>query len=114
MPPDRSASDVINTAITENRAGEYLLYGLAVVFAVTGVFVILFAILKNAPWLGAPSVVPGALCWPAMNAARRTRRENLAIRMLEAPLSRAGTAKQAAEAIQSVFLDTFRETPRDG
>jgi len=54
------------------------------------------------------------LFWPAMNSARRTRKESVAIRLLEAPLSRADTAKEAAEMLQHLFHEIFREKQQDG
>jgi len=42
-----------------------------------------------------------------MNAARQIRRENLAIRLLEAPLSRAETAQAAADMLQKAFIEIF-------
>ena len=50
-----------------------------------------------------------ALFWPAMQLARKTRKENIALRLLEAPLSRAPTAIAAAEMLQQLFLDMFRD-----
>ena len=49
----------------------------------------------------------GALFWPAMSAARQMRRENLAIRLLEAPLSQAETAQAAADMLQKMFIEVF-------
>jgi hypothetical protein len=42
-----------------------------------------------------------------MNAARQIRQETLAIRLLEATLSRAETAQAAADILQKAFVDVF-------
>jgi hypothetical protein len=51
--------------------------------------------------------VSSALFVPAMMMAKGIRRQNLAIRLLEAALSRAETAQEAAQAIRSAFTEVF-------
>ena len=46
--------------------------------------------------------VATALFWPAMREARQIRWENILIRLLEEPLSRADSAKAAADLIQEI------------
>ena len=43
----RTANDAITEAINENRVPEYLLYGLAVTFVVTGEVLIGFAVVRG-------------------------------------------------------------------
>ena len=51
--------------------------------------------------------IASALFFPAMRQARQIRRENIAIRLLERPLSMAETSHEAADALKEFFLDTF-------
>ena len=44
-----------------------------------------------------------------MGFAKRIRKENIAIRLLEAPLTRADTAREAADAISQSFLSLTAE-----
>ena len=82
--PPRTAEQVIDQAISENKFSAYLLYG----FALAG-------------------GVASGLFWPAMNQARQIRRENIAIRLLERPLSMADTSNEAANALKDFFVTTF-------
>jgi len=110
----RTASEVIDLAIAENRPGERLLYGFSIVFVGVGLSVLIWSMVIRAPILGACGTLASALFWPAMTSARRTRKETLAIRLLEAPLSRADTAKEAAEMLQHLFREIFRDKQQDG
>jgi hypothetical protein len=51
--------------------------------------------------------IASVLFWPAMSQARQIRRENIAIRLLEGPLSMAETSKEAADALREFFVNTF-------
>jgi hypothetical protein len=51
--------------------------------------------------------IASILFWPAMREARQMRKENMAVRLLEAPLSMAGTSKAAAEALRDAFTAVF-------
>jgi hypothetical protein len=48
-----------------------------------------------------------ALFWPALSSVRKTRKENIAIRLLEAPLSMANSSKEAADMLRDAFKDVF-------
>jgi hypothetical protein len=67
--------------------------------------------LKRSPSLcaRAPSYV--CLDYPAMRQARQIRRENIAIRLLESPLSKAETSHEASIAVKEFFSDTFKANP---
>ncbi|HJT76095.1 MAG TPA: hypothetical protein VJ739_02745 [Gemmataceae bacterium] len=96
MAEPRTAKQVIDQAIKENRRGEWLCYGFATAFVLAGLAVIGKSLLaEQSAWSTAIGAAVSALFWPAVNAARQIRRENLAIRLLEVPLSRAETAQAA-------------------
>jgi hypothetical protein len=110
----RTALEVINQAISENKLGERLLYGFAVAFATIGLFVIVWAAINRSNIVSVVGLLTSALFWPAMSSVRRTRKENIAIRLLETPLSRADTAKDAAEMLQQLFQEIFGDKRQDG
>jgi hypothetical protein len=110
----RTAREVIDAAIRENRFGEYLLYSFAVAFVATGLFALVWGVLHGSEINAIVGLLASALFWPAMSSARRTRKENIAIRLLEAPLARADTAKEAAETLRKVFDDLIRNNQTQG
>jgi hypothetical protein len=107
MPTPTSARSLIDRAIRENRPGEYLCYGLAVVFVFIGIGVLIGGALSGNGVVSLAGTVSSILFWPAMREARQIRRENLAIRFLEAPLPEATTAAEAAKAIRDAFTSVF-------
>jgi hypothetical protein len=88
MPTPTSARSLIDRAIRENRPGEYLCYGLAVVFVFIGIGVLIGGALAGNGLVSLAGTVSSILFWPAMREARQIRRENLAIRLLEARFPR--------------------------
>ena len=110
----RASKEVIDAAIKENRFGEYLLYSFAVTFVATGLFALVWGVLHGSEISAIVGLLASALFWPAMSSARRTRKENIAIRLLEAPLARADTAKEAAETLRKVFDDLIRNNQSQG
>ena len=110
----RSAKDVIDQAITENRIPAYILYGFAIIFVLVGVFVIVWGVLKGITFSTVVGLISSSLFWPAMSSARQTRKENIAIRLLEAPLSRVDTAKEAAEMLRRLVNEILSNTKQDG
>lgn len=109
----RSAKDIIDQAINENRFGERLLYGFATIVVLVGAGAIVAGIVSKSGLVALAGAIASSLFVPAMNAARRTRRENISIRLLEAPLSRAETATEAADALRKVFYNLFNEVSSD-
>jgi hypothetical protein len=108
MPPaTRTAREVIDQAIYENRAGESLCYVFAIVFVLVGVVVIVWGAAVSQGLVSLAGSIASILFWPAMREARQIRKENMAIRMLEVPLSMAGTGKAAAEALREAFTTVF-------
>lgn len=103
----RTADEVIDRAIEENRFGERLLYAFAILFVIVGLILITIGVLSGNPVTGLLGLISNALFFPAMWSARRTRQESVAIRLLQAPLMQADTSKEAAEAIRVVFIETF-------
>ncbi len=109
--PVRSATDIIDQAIRENRAAEILLYILALAVVAVGSVVLISGVISDNGVVTIAGAISNALFVPAMYFARRIRSENIAIRLLEAPLSRADTAQEAAEAIKNNFLSLSSQHP---
>jgi len=107
MVAQRTAREVIDQAIHENRAGEWLCYVFAVVFVVVGVAVIIWGAAAGQGIVALAGSIASVLFWPALREARQIRKENMAIRLLEVPLSMAGTGKAAAEALREAFTTVF-------
>jgi hypothetical protein len=104
-------SEVIDAAIRENRVGEYILYGLSVLFGIVGVGTLIYGIVNGTAITSLSGAIASSLFWPAMREARKTRKESLAVRLLEAPLSRADTSKEAADMLREVFDSLMLEKP---
>jgi hypothetical protein len=103
----RTAREIIDQAIRENRFGERLLYLFAILFMVTGLCLMGVAVATKSPISAILGIVSSGLLIPAMQSARHTRQENISIRLLEAALNQADTSKEAAEALRTVFIETF-------
>ena len=89
----------------------YLLYGFSVAFVLTGMALIVWSMVQKRPIMAIAGVADGALFWPAVKFADKTRRSNIMLRTLEVPLNLAQTATEAAEMLQRVFEAHFLETP---
>src|SRR6266446_1109460 len=107
MATQRTAQRVIDEAIRENRLGEWLCYLFAIVFVVVGVGVIIAGAVTGQGVVAVAGSIASILFWPAMKEARQMRKENMAIRLLEAPLSMAETSRAAAEALRDAFTVVF-------
>ena len=108
MAAPRTAKQVIDQLIKENRWWEWFCFISVCVFLLVGVAVIVRAMLVNQS--DVLTIVGGARnlhIWPALVHARRIRKENQAMRLLEIPLSEAETADKAADMIRRVFVDVF-------
>jgi hypothetical protein len=110
MAAPRTAKQVIDQLIKENRWWEWLCFIAACTFLAIGVAVIIRAMLtEQADVL---TIVGGActsLIWPSLAHARQIRKENQALRLLEIPLSKAETAEKAADMIREMFVKVFVE-----
>lgn len=106
-----TVQDVINRAIRENRTAEILLYCFTVLFVVVGAVVIIWSLIRNSPATGAVGVASSVLFVPGITNARRIRKENLMIRLMEVPLTRAETADDAARIVTLLFQQSLQEPP---
>lgn len=99
----RQPSEIINQAISENKATWRLLYTFASLVIVIGLSVLVWAIVNQQRVAGIVGFLIALLFWPAFNLIRKTQKEDLAIRILEVPLNRADTAKRAADLLSDFF-----------
>ena len=107
MAERRTAKAVIDQAIRENRWASFLCYALVILFAVTGLTVLIGGALAREGLVSLAGSVASTLFWPALSQARQIRELNLSIRLLEIPLSSTDNAKEAADALRVVFLQRF-------
>lgn len=105
----RTATEVVDAAIRENRFGEFVLYGIAIACVVSGLALLAVATIRRDPITGVLGAVCTSLFWPAAKLARQIRKETLAVRLIEAPLLRAETANEAAQMLQHFFESSMIE-----
>jgi hypothetical protein len=103
----RSANDVIDQAIRENRGGEILIYTYTVLIVLTGLGLIIGSMIQKQPIMSLAGAAENVLLWPAFRAAERIRNIKIALRMLEIPLNMAKTAEEAAKMLKQVFERHF-------
>jgi hypothetical protein len=107
----RTANQIIDQAIEDNKFTEHLLNGFATVFVACGLFTLVAGAIRNESLVTIAGPVATSLFYPAMRQARQIRRENIAIRLLESPLSKAETSHEASIAVKEFFSDTFKANP---
>jgi hypothetical protein len=84
-----------------------LLYGYASVFVLSGVTPLIGGMVRGEGVISLAGGIASALFYPAVRQAGKIRRENIAIRLLERPLSMADTSRDAADALREFFVSTF-------
>ncbi len=108
MSAPRNARQVIDQLINENRKWEWFCFVTPCVFVLAGVGVIPRALFVTQSEV---LTVMGGSCnfliWPSLSHARRIRKENQALRLLEIPLSKAETVEAAAHMIREMFVEIF-------
>ena len=108
MAAPRSAKQVIDQLIKENRWWEWFCFIAICAFLLVGVGVIVRAMLVDqSDVLTVVGGVCNVLIWPSLGHARRIRKENQMMRLLEIPLSKAETAEKAADMIREMFVAVF-------
>jgi hypothetical protein len=107
----RTARDVIDQAIKDNRVPEYLLYTFASIFVVVGTALLIFGFYNKASMNAIAGLILDGLAWPAVRMTREIRQQNMMLRMLEVPLSKAKTADEAAKMLTEAFGNHFKLLP---
>jgi hypothetical protein len=107
----RTPNEIINQAINENRFGERLLYLFSCTTFFVGVGVLVAGAYQGQQVIAASGAVASALFYPAMRLARRIREQNMAIRLLEIPLTNSRTAEEAAKILEEFFASTIPSKP---
>ena len=105
---NRTAKDVIDEAIKDNNSAKVFLYGLAAVFAVVGIAVLIVGVYREDSVTSLLGVISSSLFWPAINSVRKTRKENIAIRLLEVPLSQSSSSEEAAKMLKNLCNDILK------
>jgi hypothetical protein len=105
----RTAKQVIDQAIRENRTGEKICYGLVLLFALAGLAVLGYGVWQGQGLIALAGSLAGAVLWPALRQARRIRKENQLLRLLEVPLTNAKTANEAAKVLSDTFKKLFSD-----
>lgn len=105
---------VIDRAIRENRFGERLLYALATLIVTGGVFALIYGAFQGLSLVSLSGSLSTGLIIPVYFAAMKMRKENQIIRLLEVPLTMAGTSVEAANALREAFGKLFGTGPPSG
>ncbi len=104
-------SEIIDNAIKENRTAERILLRTSGLFLCLGTIVLVVGLIR-ASMVAYAGVVESVLFAPAVMLVLRIRRENIALRILELPLRKSKTAREAELALIDFFKSTHRI--RDG
>lgn len=108
MAEPRTAKQVIDQAIRDNRRWEVLCFVSAAALLLIGVAVVGRAIVADQS--NVVTVVGGLmnlLVWPTLRMGQRIRKENMAMRLLEVPLGKATTEQAAADMLRDMFVQIF-------
>lgn len=103
----RTAKQIIDQAVSDNRSSERLLYAFAILIVLTGAFALIWGVVTSQGLAAVAGAIASSLFLPAMMQARQIRRESVAVRLLEAPLSRAATSREAAQMLTEFFRTTL-------
>ncbi len=107
----RTATEIINQAIHENRFGERLLYLFSCPTFFVGIGALVTGVYQGQQVIAASGAVATTLFYLAMRLARGIREQNMAIRLLEIPLTNSKTAEEAAKILQEFFASTIPSKP---
>ena len=108
----RSAQEVIDQLIRENKPNEHTLYAFAMIFVGLGTGCFIYSVITGHWALSIGSAFETGLFYPAMNAVQKIRRENQTIRLLELALTNASTAEDAAAAALARLKGGLRFPPQ--
>ncbi|MCE2029726.1 hypothetical protein [Sessilibacter corallicola] len=97
----RSAKQVIDQAILENKIPEYMLYIFSVFLFFSGGYIYFSD--ENALL----ATVLEVTVIPAIAMTKKFRERNMALRLMEIPLSNAQTAEEAARALKEVYMTMY-------
>ena len=87
---------------------------LVLIFAAVGVGVVIRGALMGEGGVALAGAVAAALFWPALHNARQIRKENMAVRLLEAALNKAQTSEAASHALHEAFTAIFVKSSQIG
>ena len=109
----RTAKEIIDQAIRKNLAAQYILYFFAFLLMFTSLSLLVWAVVFSGEALSIIiGAVVGSFCVPAVKSANRIRDENIAIRLLEQPLTSANSADEAARVLKNIYSQSFGATKR--
>ena len=99
----RSAQEIIDAALADNRWWERLCFGLVVLFVAVGLTTLGVGLVRESDTVVVTGGIVTALFVPAIGVARSLRERNMRIRMSEAAVSLAKTANE----VRDILNDTF-------
>ena len=99
----RTAQQVIESALKENRFSEIALYACILLLFLVGLAIVLWTVWLNQAWASTCGPAISLLVIPMLKQLRDIRQEKLKLRLIEVPLGIATTEKAAAAAIVRIF-----------
>lgn len=104
----RTANEIIDQAIRENRLPERLIYLFCLLLVGSGTATFILAMVRGDSVSAIAGAIAGTLFLPAIRTAVRLRRENILIRTLEIPLTNAETAEDATRILADLAFELLR------
>ena len=106
----RTPKEVIDQAIREGHPGLWLAYISIMVSLGGGVFGLLEASRNQQPLVAVLGGLMSLCIWPSMQHALSVRKQNVALRLLEIPLSQAQSSKELAQLLRDFFREAYFRT----
>jgi hypothetical protein len=108
--PTRSAKEVIDEALRDNRAWEWLCFPQVILVVVVGLTVLVIGAVRGDGIIALAGGGVTGLFFFALRFARQIREENIKIRLCEVVLTKARTPGEPSQ----ILRDTFARQPVSG
>jgi hypothetical protein len=96
----RSAKQVVDAAIRENKIIGWLLYTFATLVIAAGLTALFWGMLKGEGVVSLAGIIASTVFYPTLRLATSIRKDNMTIRALEYPLSLATTVDEAIRVLR--------------
>ena len=103
----RTAKEIIDEALRDNRAWEWLCYVLVILVVAVGLTVLVIGAVRGDGIIALAGGGVTGLFFFALRFARQIREENIKIRLCEVALAKAKTPSEASQ----ILRDTFSRQP---
>jgi hypothetical protein len=108
-PNPRTPQELIDGAISENKKWDWLCFVLVCILSLLAIGGIVYGTIQNQWTAGVGAGVATLGFWPCLQYVREVRRENVALRVLEASLSDPKEAKATFETLRRVYVSRCKK-----